>query len=245
MGRTLWLVPLLSAHSYAQGNTADSPIKRVVIAAETELTRVLQSPDQSALQRLLAPDFVFIHSTGNREPRVQFLPRVLKNPIGPIDLYDVDVKLIGERGAVVTETANFPNRGRSEWATVTSVWRKSSDEWQVVQHQTTKIGEGIAETPEVLASYDRIVGEYRRSDGGRWNGGPSLDLSIRKDGKRLLMSGLFGQRATLAPLIPQGGLEFQVGRYRVKFSLDGTGKATSMTATEDRTVSWTATRIRL
>jgi ketosteroid isomerase-like protein len=212
------------------------------------MAKALQSRDQSALHRLLAPDFVFIHpSSGAREPLALFLARVLNGQTpfssGLIEKYDVDVKLIGDSGAILTETVNLQNGGRSRWYTFTSIWRKGSDVWQVVQHHSTTIGDGVVETPELLASYNRIAGEYRRSDGGRWNGGPSLGLSIRKDGKRLLMFGLFGQRDRLDPVLPQGGLEFEISRFRVKFSLDGTGTATSITATEDGKVSWTATRV--
>lgn len=115
-----------------------------------------------------------------------------------------------ENGAVLTETVNTQNRGRSRWSTDTSVWRKSSDVWQEVHHHTTSIGEGIVETPEVLASYNGIAGEYRRSDGGRWNDGPSLDFSIRNDGKRLVMVGLFGlQRGRQDPMIPKKVLSFR------------------------------------
>jgi hypothetical protein len=247
LNRALWLLPVLGVSSYAQNDTANETTKLAVIAASAEVSKALASRDEHTLRKWLAHDFVVIHGSGARESLAAFILRLLKGQdpfsAGITGKYDIDVKLIGNNGAVLTETVNTQVAGRSRWHTSTSVFRKSSDVWQVIHYQSSPFGEGIVETPEVLASYSRIAGEYRRSDGGRWNAGPTLDVSIRLDGKRLLMFGLFGQRTRQDPVIPQGGLEFQVSRFRLKFSLDGTGAAQSITATEDGKVMWTATRI--
>ncbi len=145
--------------------------------------------------------------------------------------YDRSIRLVGPDIALINETVDLQQGNRSRWRTDGSIWRRRSGMWQEVYHQGTPIGEGIAETAEDRANYQKLAGQYKTSDG--------RTFSIRTEEGRLLV---FGPRsADLQQIaIPQGNLEYQVAGYRLKFSLDR-GKI-SAAAMQSGKVIWTASR---
>ena len=114
LNRALWLLPVLGVSSYAQNDTANETTKRAVIAASAEVSKALASRDEHTLRKWFAHDFVLIHGSGARESLAAFILRLLKGQdpfsAGIAGKYDIDVKLIGNDGAVLTETVNTQGR---------------------------------------------------------------------------------------------------------------------------------------
>jgi len=236
--RTLCLVSVVAARACAQDEALDRKSESALIAAAEEVQKAILSSDESILRKRFAADFIMVHGgTGTIESRdrfISFLQSGGRTPPGSdMTIYDRVIRLISTGIVLMTETLNLRQGGRSRWYTVSSIWRKQSEYWQVVYGQRTLIGEGISPSVESLESYRRIAGHYKTSDGREFS------VSAQRD--RLLM---FGPRSMERQdvLIPQGGFEFQVTFYRLKFHVEDT--QISATALSNQAVLWTATKTR-
>jgi hypothetical protein len=228
----------LIAMAWAQSGTLDRASESALNLAAAELLRAIQTRDEATLRKRLADDFVLVHNTGgSRESREGFIVQVVRgqSSFGAADAqittYDRSVRLLGTDIVIINETVNLQQGTRSLWRTQGMLWRKRSGIWQQVYHQGTPIGEGIVESAEDRANYTKLAGKYKTSDGRAF--------SIQAEKSRLLM---FGPRSTERQdiLIPQGRLEYQIARYRLKFSLQG--DQVSATAVQSGKTIWTATR---
>jgi len=238
LSRILCAVGLVSAIASGQTERLDRASESALIAANEELLRAIQTRDEGILRKRLADDFVLVHHVGGaRESREGFIAQTLRgqNPFAvegvQVTTYDRSIRVVGTDTALINENFNLQQGTRSQWLSDATVWRRRSDTWQAVYHQGTPIGEGIIESAEDRAKYPKLAGQYKVSDGRA--------VSIRAEESRLLM---FGPRSmdVQQTIIPQGGLEYQVAGYRIKFSIDG-DKVSAAAIQNGRTV-WTATR---
>jgi len=239
LSRIVCAVGLVIAIASAQTGKLDRASESALLAANEELLKAIQTRDEGMLRKLLADDFVLVHHTGGaRESREGFIAQTVRgqNPWASegvrITTYDRSIRAVGTDTALINENFNLQNGTRSQWASDCTVWHRRSDTWQAVYHQGTHIGEGIIETAEDRANYPKLVGKYKTSDGRAF--------SVRAEERRLLM---FGPRSLDIQdiLIPQGGLEYQVGSFgAIKFTLDGNN--VSATALQNGKAVWTATR---
>src|SRR5581483_3993506 len=237
--RTVCAVGLVIAIASAQTGKLDRASESALIAANEELLKAIQDRNESVLRKRLADDFVLVHNSGGaRESREAFIAQTLRgqNPYTVqgvyVTRYDRSVRVVGTDSAIINDNVNLRQGTRSRWVSDGTVWRRRSDTWQAVYHQGTPIGEGIIETAEDRANYPKLAGQYKTSDG--------RTFSVRAEERRLLM---FGPRSLERQdiLIPQGGLEYQVGSFgTIKFTLDGNN--VSATALQNGKAVWTATR---
>jgi hypothetical protein len=254
LGRTLWLVPLLSARmllnsmacsvvlalaiASAQNGTPDRASESALIDAKEELEQAIITRNEATLRKRLANDFTIVHNTGGAiQSREGFIASLIKGEASyatdraQITAYDRSIRFVGADIALINETVNLRQGARSGWRTQGMVWSRRSGTWQQIYHQGTPIGEGILETAEDRANYRRVAGHYKTSDG--------RTFSIRAEESRLL---IFGPRSmeVQQTMVSQGPLEYQVAGYRLKFSFE-TGKV-SATAIQNGRVVWTASR---
>lgn len=104
-----------------------------------DLERELQSPpcrrDRRRLTELLAPDFAEIGASGRVWNRTQVIQSLLTEDPEPILLADLDGRRIAE-DVVMVQWFSERTGGR---ALRTSIWRRSSDGWQLMHHQGTPL----------------------------------------------------------------------------------------------------------
>jgi hypothetical protein len=239
LSRGVCAVGLVIAIASAQKETLDRAPESALLAANEELLKAIQTRDEGMLRKRLADDFVLVHHVGGaRESREGFIAQTLRgqNPFAVegvrITIYDRSIRVVGTDTALINENFNLQQGTRSRWLSDSTLWCRRLDTWQAVYHQGTPIGEGIIETTEDRANYLRLAGQYKTSDGRAF--------SVHAEERRLLM---FGPRSLEKQdiLIPQGGLEYQVGSFgSIKFTLDGNN--VSATALQNGKAVWTATR---
>ena len=238
--RTVCAVGLVIAIASAQTGKPDQASESALIAAMEALLKAIQTRDEGMMRKLLAEDYVLIHSKGGgRESRESVIAQTLRGQSSfagegvRVTMYDRSIRFVGSDVALFNLNFNLQRGTRSHWRSDGSVWRRRAGTWQEVYHQGTLIGEGIIETAEDRANYPKLAGQYKTSDGRAF--------SVRAEQQRLLM---FGPRSRERQdiLIPQGGLEYQVGSFgAITFTLDANGA--SATAFQNGKAVWTATRV--
>ena len=228
----MFVIIILIAQAGAQDTKRD---ETALIEASTELSTAMQSVNQAILQKRLANDFIMVHASGaidTRDRFIAYLQSGASTPRSQVTSYDRVIRPISAGAFLMTETTNLREGTRSRWFTTTSVWRKTSVEWQAVYGHRALIAEGIVETDESLTRYMRITGRYKTSDG--------REFSLVKQGPRLLVYGpRWPERQDM--LVPQGELEFALTYYRLKFS--ATETLISATATSNGRVLWKAEKL--
>ncbi len=144
----LWTA-LLPAFAAAQAATAPKPDQPM--AAEEEVRAVdsrrfeaMVRRDREALDRLLADDLTYTHSTGQVETKAQFLASIAAGGLvyRSIQPRDVQVRLFGDV-AVLTGQADLGVRAGERDLDLavrfTSVYVRRDGEWRMAAWQSTRI----------------------------------------------------------------------------------------------------------
>src|SRR5689334_20008280 len=83
------------------GALADAATTQDLHALRHQLMDAIEHGDRAALERILAPGFLFIHSTGVQESRQEFIERVVaaaaaaKGPAPELSFSDEQIRLYG------------------------------------------------------------------------------------------------------------------------------------------------------
>lgn len=119
-------------------------------AAEAQRCAAIGNRDRAALSETLSDDLSYMHSTGLREGKEDFItttiggtPRTIER--GPIDvLVFGDVAMVtGDYQVRIEPDAGFPD-GRRVAASGLQVWRREGDTWRLFAHQGTGQPENTA-----------------------------------------------------------------------------------------------------
>jgi hypothetical protein len=104
-----------------------------------DLQSALAHGDRAALEHLLDPSFVFVHSTGKLEPRAAFIERMAAagalHAAPEIDFVDDDIRLYGNTAVWITHSVRH---GTSMSFVGTDVLVKGPDGWKWVSVQSTR-----------------------------------------------------------------------------------------------------------
>jgi ketosteroid isomerase-like protein len=141
----LWTV-LLPALAAAQAAAAAQPAtdEQEVRAADARRFEAMVRRDREALDRLLADDLIYTHSTGQVETKAQLLDSIASGSLvyRSIQPRDVQVRLFGDV-AVLTGRADLGVRtGERDLdlaASFTSVYVRRDGEWRMAAWQSTRI----------------------------------------------------------------------------------------------------------
>jgi hypothetical protein len=186
-----------------------------VLAAVGRLRHALQSGDQKALDALIAPGFVMVHSTGAVEQRDAFLASLARAAPMTHAMMNVEatqVRIHDGRTAVVVQTSHRDpgTEGTELRFRNTSTWIERGGAWVVVAAQSTRLPvlpHGTAITAAELAP---VVGTYVEPDASRF--------TVEREGERLIWrgtrAGSVPWRLELVPLAP--------GKFRL-FDLENDG----------------------
>lgn len=146
MKKTLWIVGLLmSAVLFAQAAPQKGGIEQAVIKLEQEWVDALIKADIAKLETLYADTLVYTHSSGAVDDKAKYLANLKAGGTKyvSIDRDDIKVNLYGDT-ALVTCHALIKLKANGTDRTVDArmihVYSKIKGRWQLVAHQTTKLG---------------------------------------------------------------------------------------------------------
>lgn len=118
--------------------TADA--KAQVLAADAAFRAAVCAGDVVALDALLTPEFVYIHSTGLEDSRAEFLARARGGPVTYVkrDVQGVVARVHGEAAAVTGHTAiGFrvaDNPVETRWSNFLAAWVRAGDGWRMAAY---------------------------------------------------------------------------------------------------------------
>ncbi len=118
----------------------DATTRESLQVARSALQAALAQGDRQALERLLDADFVFVHSTGKLETRLDFIERMVASRASgtapAVDFLDDDIRLYGDVAIWITRSVR---RGTalSFVGTDVLVRRRSGWTWTSVQSTRT------------------------------------------------------------------------------------------------------------
>lgn len=195
---------------------------RAVAALLDSVRVVARRQDSATFSRLVAPEFVFIHSSGHVDDVPAFLVFAARTvPAGERVLSPAEYRTYGAAGDVVlvlTHTANqVPGRGWNAYRATDLVLRDPASPlgWRWVAHQSTRLpseGSYIQLPSEVLDAY---VGQYGTA-------GEAGSRTVTRDGQRLLLSSPSGQPLAFRALT-ESTFGLENGQMYLVFGRDATG----------------------
>ncbi|MGP8246955.1 MAG: nuclear transport factor 2 family protein [Bryobacteraceae bacterium] len=132
------LVAFLVLAGLAFGQDAD------IRAAEKTWSKAILAKDTSTLEKLLADDLIYAHSTGIVDTKSTYLAKIAGGGLKyeAVDFESMTVKPYGDTAVMFAHmrirgiNQNGPFNDR---LLMMHVWRKSGKDWQLVAHQTTKV----------------------------------------------------------------------------------------------------------
>jgi len=202
------LVAAASISTHAQ-TPATETVKAELRAFITELNAARESHDRAALERLYAPEFLYVHALGPPVGRSQQIAEALAAPSSarlPMPNFD-GLIVIGDV-AVLRQ----PVAGRFG----TSIYSKASGRWQLLQMQGTPI-------PSTLPKVD-VAADVLRSYAGRYqqDNGNAVTIAVEGDGLTMQVQLEGRQKLPLTTISPT---EFDLpgGAGRITFTVAGNG----------------------
>jgi ketosteroid isomerase-like protein len=138
-----WLIVTLCTLGTATvfGGTPKADAKKAVLAAEQEFIAAMIKHDKAALEKLLADDLVYIHSSSKTETKAEVIQAVTSGSATyeSIEFRDTTVRQYGDvvvtthKAAITTKQSGVSN------LLVTHVWVKHKDGWQFASRQASRL----------------------------------------------------------------------------------------------------------
>ena len=123
------------------GGTPKADAKKAVLAAEQAYVDAMIKRDKAALEKLLADDLVYIHSSSKNETKAEVIQAVTSGSATyeSIDFRDTTVRQYGDvvitnhKATIKTKQTGVAN------LLVTHVWAKNKGGWQFVSRQASRL----------------------------------------------------------------------------------------------------------
>ena len=112
--------------------------------AEKNWAAAVVKGDQAALERILAPDLIYAHSTGNIESKSEYLGK-LKSGAQKYDAIDYQSTTVKTYGNAAVVHSKVRMRGTNKdgpfdhQLMMLHLWVKQGNSWQLAAHQTTRL----------------------------------------------------------------------------------------------------------
>ena len=130
---------LLASPAFAAEPKPD--IKAAVLAAEQQWVNAVIHSDAAAIEKLMAPDIRYVHSSATNQSREEFIKAATSGATRytAIDFSDELVRQYG-RTVIITHKAVFRNaRTGDSHLFITEVWVEQDDGWKMASRQATKL----------------------------------------------------------------------------------------------------------
>lgn len=123
---------------------AQAPMQEEVSKAETAWARAIEKTDAAALERILADDLVYAHSTGLVETKQQYIKSMQSGnqKYASVQPVNPNVRVYGDTAVVnskVRMTGATKGQPFDNELLLIHVWVKKQGRWQLVAHQTTRL----------------------------------------------------------------------------------------------------------
>ena len=138
-----WLILTLCTLASAAvfGGTPKPDAKKAVLAAEQAYVDAMIKHDKAALEKLLADDLVYVHSSSKVETKAEVIQAVTSGSATyeSIEFRDTTVRQYGDvvitthKAAIKTKQSGVAN------LFVTHVWAKHKGGWQFVSRQASRL----------------------------------------------------------------------------------------------------------
>lgn len=134
-------VVLLALHLNSWTAEPSSAVREAVLHAESEWKTAVLKGDRGALEKLLADDLSYTHSSSKTQTKEQFIQDVT----GGATVYkaiDFESTKLRQYGAVVviTQSATITtNQTGTTHLYLTEVWSRDTGAWQMASRQATKL----------------------------------------------------------------------------------------------------------
>jgi ketosteroid isomerase-like protein len=134
----VWCLVVVCAVS-AQGQSSDEAVK----ALELQRFEAMTKNDFASLERLLADDLVYTHSTGIADTKAQYLESLRSGKTRYVNIApdDLQVRIFGDTAVIrgrAALTMNNPNE-TSFKISFLDVWVKRNSRWQMVAWQSARL----------------------------------------------------------------------------------------------------------
>jgi ketosteroid isomerase-like protein len=116
-------------------------VKAAVLAAEQKWADAVIHGDAATLEKLMASDILYTHSSAATQTRAEFIKAATSGSTKytAIDFSDVAVRQFG-RTVIITHKAVFKTVQNGEsHLYITEVWAEQGGGWQMVSRQATKL----------------------------------------------------------------------------------------------------------
>jgi hypothetical protein len=133
MKRTLWVVWLLFSVALFAQAAPQNPLEQAVLKLEQEWVEALIKADTAKLETLYADTLVYTHSSGSVDDKAKYLANLKAGGTKYLSINrdDIKVNLYGDTAVVTDSTVD---------ARMLHVYAKVKGRWQMVAHQTTRLG---------------------------------------------------------------------------------------------------------
>ena len=138
-----WLILTLSTLGATTvfGGTPKADAKKAVLAAEQAYVDAMIKHDKAALEKLLADDLVYVHSSSKVETKAEVIQAVTSGSATyeSIEFRDTTVRQYGDvvvtthKAAIKTKQSGVAN------LLVTHVWVKHKGSWQFASRQASRL----------------------------------------------------------------------------------------------------------
>jgi ketosteroid isomerase-like protein len=123
---------------------AQAPAQKEITQVETAWARAVEKVDAAALDRILADDLVYSHSTGLVETKQDYLKSVQSGnqKYASVESMNPKVRVYGDTAVVNTKvrmTGSTKGQPFDNQLLMIHVWVKKQGRWQLVAHQTTRL----------------------------------------------------------------------------------------------------------
>ena len=115
-------------------------VKAAVLAAEQKWVDAVLHSDRATLEKLMASDIIYTHSSATSQTRDEFIKAATgATHYTSIDFSDVVVRQFGHT-VVITHKAVFKNAKTGDsHLFISEVWAEQNGGWQMVSRQATKL----------------------------------------------------------------------------------------------------------
>ena len=219
--RTVLTLAILIASTFSAQAQSDSreAVIRQVDDLRGMILAALKSQDRAALQRLVTPDFAFVHSTGNVDDAKAFME--FRERIVPERSWEEQPPAYLVSADTVVRTGfggnRVPGRGDDLYRGV-DVYVRQGGQWRWAFHQTTR----VPRKPQFVSVADALLSEYA----GRYVSDEGAQYVVSKESGGLVLEGQQGRTSYK----PQSESTFNAHPLPVNivFLRDASGRVTRM-----------------
>ncbi|MBQ5950077.1 nuclear transport factor 2 family protein [Massilia sp. ST3] len=139
-------VPFFLALALAGAPMAAQALDAALAARDASWNTLRQQADVDALERLIAPDFVLVHSDGRVQRKADYLAelRSRQRVNGPIVNQDVTIREYGAVAVVNGVSVQSAVSNGKPWSgrfRFTRVWLKQGGDWVLVSSHSSRIAD--------------------------------------------------------------------------------------------------------